>query len=174
MYIGPSWRAFEIQQANPNLKFKTVGVPQLPKDSPNQPDITYATYWAEGVWSRSTKKAAAWDFLKFLSTKDSMQKLYQNEARVRMFGEPYPRVDMSSLLGDHPVIGSLIKQAPGAESWYLASRTFDGPTGINSLLSKYYEDAINAAIAGQDIPKALQTVSDGVSQVLSQYGLVSK
>lgn len=174
MYFAPSWRAFEIQQANPNLKFKTVGVPQLPKDSPNQPDIAYATYWAEGVWSRSSSKAAAWDFLKFLSTKDSMQKLYQNEARVRMFGEPYSRIDMASLLGDHPVIGSLINQAPGAESWYLASRTFDGPTGINSLLSKYFEDAINAAIAGQDIKKTLQTAAQGVSQVLSQYGLISK
>lgn len=174
MYLGPSWRAFEIQQANPNLKFKTVGVPQLPKDSPNQPDVTYATYWAEGVWSRSTKKAVAWDFLKFLSTKESMQKLYQNEARVRMFGEPYPRVDMASLLNDHPIIGALIRQAPGAESWYLASRTFDGPTGINSLLSKYFEDAINATITGQDVTKALQTTAEGVSQVLSQYGLVSK
>lgn len=173
MYIGPSWRAFEIREANPNLKFKAVGVPQLPKDSPNQPDITYATYWAEGVWSRSTKKAAAWDFLKFLSTKESMQKLYQNQSRQRMFGEPYSRVDMASLLGDHPVIGALIKQAPGAESWYLASRTFDGPTGINSLLSKYFEDAVNATITGQDVTKALQTTAEGISQVLSQYGLVS-
>ena len=102
-----------------------------------------------------------------------MQKLYQNQSRVRMFGEPYSRTDMASLLGDHPVIGSLIKQATGAESWYLASRTFDGPTGINSLLAKYYEDAINAAITGQDVTRALQTTAQGVSQVLSQYGLVS-
>jgi len=66
MYIGPSWRAFEIQQQNPNLKFKTVGIPQVPKSNPSQADITYATYWAQSVWSGSTHKAAAWDFLKFL------------------------------------------------------------------------------------------------------------
>ena len=75
MYIAPSWRAFEIYDQNPNLKFRTVPLPQLPKDNPAQTDVTYATYWAEGVSARSSKKAAAWGFLKFLSTQDSLQKL---------------------------------------------------------------------------------------------------
>ncbi|KKQ92158.1 MAG: N-Acetyl-D-glucosamine ABC transport system,sugar-binding protein [Microgenomates group bacterium GW2011_GWC1_39_7b] len=175
MYLGPSWRAFEITQANPALKFKTVPVPQLPKDNPNQPDITYATYWAEGVWSKSTKKAAAWDFLKFLSTQDSLQKLYQSESKVRSFGEPYSRIDMANLLTSHPVLGSIITQAPGAASWYLASRTFDGPTGINSQMANYFGDAINAMTDGRTTPeKALETVVEGVKQVLTQYRLIAK
>lgn len=175
MYIGPSWRAFEIQQQNPNLKFKTVPIPQLPKDSPSEPDITYSTYWAEGVWARSASKSAAWDFLKFLSTQDSLQKLYQNESVARGFGEPYPRVDMASLLSDHPIIGSVINQAPGARSWYLASRTFDGPTGINSQLTGYFGDAVDAVASGkQSATQALETCAQGVQQVLAQYGLVVK
>lgn len=171
MYVGPSWRSFEITQQNPKLKFKTVPIPQLPKNSPTEGDITYATYWAEGVWARSTKKAVAWDFLKFLSTKESLQKIYQSESKVRSFGEPYSRVDMANLLTSHAILGSLIKQAPGAQSWYLASRTFDGPTGINSLLSKYFEDAVTAVVSGKEANKALETLSSGVSQVLSQYRL---
>lgn len=174
MYFGPSWRSFEIEQQNPNLKFKTVPVPQLPKDSPQQKDITYATYWAEGVWSRSPNKAAAWDFLKFLTTQSSLQKFYQNATKIRTFGEPYSRTDMANLLSDHPILGPLIAQAPGAESWFLATRTFDGPTGINSLLQKYFEDAVNSVNSGGDAAKALDTVSQGVKQVLSQYGLVAK
>lgn len=171
MYLAPSWRAFEISQANPELKYRTVPVPQLPKDSPTEPDITYATYWAEGVWARSSKKSQAWDFLKFLSEKESLQKLYQNASKTRDFGEPYSRLEMASLLGDHPILGSIIKQAPGARSWYLASRTFDGPTGINSLLSKYFEDAINAVASGKPPGKALETAAAGVQQVLAQYRL---
>ena len=171
MYIGPSWRAFEISQQNPSLKYKGVPVPQLPKNNVNEGDISYSSYWVEGVWSRSTKKEAAWDFLKFLSTKDSLQKLYQNQSKVRAFGEPYSRVDMAPLLATHPVLGGLIKQAPGAQSWYLASRTFDGPTGINSLLSKYFEDAVTAVVSGKEAKKSLETVAQGVSQVLSQYRL---
>lgn len=172
MYIAPSWRAFEIKQANPNLKFRTVPIPQLPKDSPNQPDITYATYWAHGVWAKSTNKTAAWDFLKFLSTQDSLQKMYQMEALTRDFGEPYPRPDMAQLLTTHPILGSIISQAPGAESWYLDSRTFDGPTGINSLMSNYFGDAVNAVADGtKSVTEALATCAQGVAQVLAQYHL---
>ena len=174
MYIGPSWRSFEISQANPNLKFKTYPIPQLPKDNVQQKDITYATYWVEGVWARSANKEAAWDFLKFLSSQSSLQKFYQNAAKTRTFGEPYPRTDMASILSNHPVLGPLITQAPGAESWYLASRTFDGPTGINSLLAKYFGDAINSVNSGGDATQALNTVAQGVKQVLSQYGLVTR
>jgi multiple sugar transport system substrate-binding protein len=175
MYIGPTWRAFEIQTQNPNLKFKTVPVPQLPKDNPSQPDVTYATYWAQGVWSGSSHKAAAWDFLNFLSTKDSLTKLYQNESKIRSFGEPYPRADMASLLKDHPIVGSVISQAPGAESWYLNSRTFDGATGINSQMINYFGDAVNAVANGASTPeKALETAAQGVQQVLAQYKLVAK
>ncbi len=173
MYIGPSWRAFEIMQQNPNLKFKTVGIPQLPKDNPNQPDITYATYWSQGVWSKSSSKSAAWDFLKFLSTQDTLQKLFANESKVRNFGEPYPRVDMANLLTNHPIVGPIVDQAPGAESWYLASRTFDGPTGINSQLANYFGDAINAVASGKSTAtEALQIAAQGVQQVLTQYRLV--
>jgi ABC-type glycerol-3-phosphate transport system substrate-binding protein len=174
MYIGPSWRAFEIIQQNPNLKFKTVPIPQLPKDNPKQEDVTYATYWVQGVWARSTKKASAWEFLKFLSTQDSLQKLYQNESKVRNFGEPYPRVDMANLLKDHPIVGSIINQVPGAQSWFLSSRTFDGPTGINSQMASYFGDAVNAVADGTTTAeRALETAAQGVQQILSQYRLIA-
>ena len=162
MYIAPSWRAFEVRQQNPNLKFRTV------KD----PDVTYATYWAEGVWARSANKAEAWNFLKFLSEKESLQKMYLNSSRTRLFGAPYPRVDMASLLADEPFISGVIIGAQDAQSWYLASRTFDGPTGINSQINKYFEDGINAVNERIPVTKALETVAAGVNQVLSQYGLV--
>lgn len=175
MYLAPSWRYFEIKQANPGLNFKTVAVPQLPKDSPNQPDITYATYWAQGVWTKSKNKAAAWNFLNFLSSKESLQKIYQNAAVSRGFGQAYPRTDMAELLNDHPILGSIIRQATGARSWYLASRTFDGPTGINTQLANYFGDAVNA-VAGNNksVTEALATAAQGVAQVLSQYRLTAK
>jgi ABC-type glycerol-3-phosphate transport system substrate-binding protein len=175
MYVGPSWRAFDIIDQNPNLQFTAYPIPQLPKDNPNQPDITYATYWAQGVSAASTNKSIAWDFLKFMSTQDSLTKFYQNASKYRNFGEPYSRVDMADLITDHPLAGPVIAQAPGAESWYLASRTFDGPTGINSLMVKYFEDAVNSTVAGNaPMDKILSTVAAGVSQVLAQYKLVAR
>lgn len=172
MYIAPSWRAFEIKHANPDLRFKTVPVPQLPKDSPSEPDMSYATYWAQGVWSKSPNKTASWNFLKYLSEKDSLQNLYKNESTVRSFGEPYPRVDMATLLSGDPIVGSIISQAPGARSWYLASRTFDGPTGINTQISNYFADAVNSLVLRKKtVTDALDTAAQGVAQVLKQYGI---
>lgn len=174
IYFGPSWRAFEIKQQSPNLNFRTYPLPQLPKANLNQPDVSYATYWVEGVWARSQKKEAAWEFLKFLSSESSLEKLYLNAAKTRAFGELYPRTEMQELLMTDPVVGSIISQAPDAQSWFLQSRTFDGPTGINSQINKYYEDAINAVNSGVRADKALETVASGVSQILSQYGLISQ
>lgn len=174
MYFGPTWRSFEISQQNPELRYKTVPLPQLPKDSPNQPDISYATYWAEGVWTRSSNKEAAWDFMKFISSRTSLEKMYQNASKTRTFGEPYPRVDMADLLVTHPIVSPIIVQAPDAQSWFLASRTFDGPTGINTQVANYYKDAINAVNLGERSDEALETVVAGVAQVLSQYGLISQ
>lgn len=175
MYIAPSWRALDIIQQNPSLRFKVYPIPQLPKDNPSQPDITYATYWAQGVWSGSKNKLGAWDFLKYLSSEDSLIKLYANESKFRNFGEPYPRVEMADLLTSHPLIGSIVAQAPGATSWYLHTRTFDGPTGINSQMVNYFGDAVNAVASGDmDADDALATVASGVSQVLAQYKLIVK
>ncbi len=171
MYFGPSWRAFEIRLQNPGLRFKTVPVPQLPKTSANESDVTYASYWVEGVWARSSKKTIAWDFVKYLSSKESLQLFYQNASKIRMFGEPYPIVSMSPLLIDHPVIGSTMQQASYAQTWFLQSRTWDGPTGINSQITKYFEDAVNAVNSGKSSVEALEAVPSGVIQVLSQYGI---
>jgi multiple sugar transport system substrate-binding protein len=171
MYLGPSWRAFEIREQNPNLKFRVVKVPQVAKQNPSEPDTAYATYWVEGVWSRSKNKEESWKFVKFLSETDTLQKLYLSAAKTRPFGEAYPRVEMQETLKDDPVLGGIISTAGDAQSWYLASRTFDGNTGINSLISKYFEDAINSVNTNNPASKALETVAQGVSQVLSQYGL---
>jgi len=172
MYFGPTWRAFNIKEQNPELSFRTVPLPQLAKEDPNDPDIGYATYWANGVWGRSEKKDEAWKFIKFLSSKDSLEKIYKQESAQRGFGEAYPRVDMANILLEHPTLASVIKLAPTAESWYLADRTFDGSTGINTQLKKYFEDAINAVNEGDEAGDATEPLVKGVKQVLTQYGLL--
>lgn len=171
MYLGPSWRAFEIRDQNPNLRFKVVSLPQLPKTEANEIDVNYASYWAEGVWAKSSNKSKSWDFLKYLSSNEVLEKMYNQASKTRMFGEPYPRQEMDTLLLDHPIIGSNIKGAKTAQTWYLQSRTWDGPTGINSQINKYFEDAVNLVNSGKEAKVALEPVSSGVIQVLSQYGI---
>ncbi len=175
IYFGPSWRAFDILALNPKLKFKIYPVPQLPVDPAlGEKPVTWASYWAEGVNIKSAHAKEAWDFVGWLSAKEQLPKLdEQAGASGRTFGEPYSRADMASLVQADPDGGAYIRQAANARSWYLASFTWDGPTGINSRLSQYFADAINGVNQGKSTEEAVKTLSSGINQVLSQYGLVA-
>lgn len=164
MYLAPSWQAFEIKKISPDLEFSVAPVPQLPETN-----ITWASYWVEGVGEKSKVKDEAWDFVKYLSQRETMEKLYQEEAKVRLFGEPYSRVDMASKLTGDQYAGVFVEQAPQARSGYLSSRTFDN--GINDKMIKYFEDAVNAVNAGTSAKEALATAAQGVAQISAQYGV---
>ncbi|MGB9706680.1 MAG: extracellular solute-binding protein [Microgenomates group bacterium] len=166
MYFGPSWRVFDIKAINPNLNFKIVPVPQLPGTN-----ISWATFWVEGVAKRSKYKTEAWEFLKFLSSPQALEKLYQAQSNLRLFGEIYPRKEMAQKLQSNPLVAPFVNQMAQAKTWYLSSFTWDN--GINDRMIKYFEDAVNAVNAGKTAKEALQTTTQGVSQLLSQYGIAT-
>ena len=166
MIIAPSWRALEVKAINPQLNFKLYPVPQLPGTS-----ISWATYWLEGVSKKSINSAAAWEFVKYLSSREVLTKMYNLAAKTRLFGEPYPRQDMASLLQADPFLGAVLSQAISAQSWPLSSRTFDN--GLNDKIIKYYEDAINSYLNNQSEKEITQNLTQGVTQVLSQYGIAN-
>ena len=173
-YFGPSWRVFDVLNLNPKLKFSVHPVPQAPLDLVRgEKPINWASYWAEGVNAKSVHKDAAWEFVKYLSSPENLQKFYSTASLTRAFGEPYGRTDLAANIKDAPYVGAYISQAPTARSWYLASNTFDGPTGINTLLSKYFSDAVNKVNQGSSASEAIKTLSLGITQVLSRYGLAA-
>ena len=161
-YFAPSWRAHEIRVANPNLKFRVVPVPQL-----SSKQAAYASFWAEVVSKNSKNSKEAWKFVKFLTSVDSQKLFYQQASQVRLFGEPYSRVDLAIELASDPIVGAFVTQGPIYQFWYLSSNTFDA--GLNDEMIKYWEDGINATLAGTDPVTALQTVNQGVTQVLDKY-----
>lgn len=168
MVFLPSWRILDIKSINPNLAFGVSEVPQLPGEK-----ITWASYWVEGVSKASKNKDAAWKFLKYLSSKDVLQKFYSTASSQRLFGEVPSRVDMANAFASDPYVGAYISSAPSAKSWYLSSRTFDN--GINDRIIKYYQDAVNGIAGGsKNVSDAVETIQAGVQQVLSQFGVKAK
>jgi len=168
MYFGPSWRVFDIKALNPKLNFKIIPVPQLPGDKQK---VSWASFWVEGVAKRSKHKNEAWEFLKFLSSPQTLEKLYQAESNLRLFGEIYPRKEMAEKLKTNPLVAPFVEQMPQAKTWYLCSFTWDN--GINDRMIKYFEDAVNAVNEGKTAKEALTTASQGIAQLLSQYGIAS-
>jgi len=168
MYFGPSWRVFDIKALNPKLNFKIIPVPQLSGD---RKKVAWANFWVEGVSKRSKYKNEAWEFLKFLSSPETLEKLYQAESNLRLFGEIYPRKEMAEKLITNPLVAPFIEQISMAKTWYLCSFTWDN--GINDRMIKYFEDAVNAVNKGKTAKEALTTTTQGISQLLSQYGIAS-
>lgn len=171
MYFGPSWRVFDIEgiknRLQSDFKYKIIPVPQLPMEEEKQ--IGWSSYWVESVSKKSPYQTEAWEFLKYLSSKEVMQKIFQAQSAIRSFGEPYSRIDMADLAKDHPLAGSYISQAPYSRSWYLSSFTSDN--GINDKIIEYFKNAVNEVNQGGDSASSLQTAGQGVNQILSQYGL---
>ena len=164
MMFAPSWRAHEIKAMNPNLEFGVISAPQL-----SNTRVAWASYWAEGVSSKSKNGNESWALLKYLSSKEVLQKLYDSQAKTRTFGEIYPRQDMADLLASDELVAPFLEDAPHAQSWYLSSFTHDN--GLNDQIIKYYEDAVTAMLTGRTAAEVQSTVSQGTQQVLRQYGV---
>ncbi len=164
MMFAPSWRAHEIKNINPELDFGIAPVPQLSEER-----VGWASYWAEGVNAKSKHINEAWQLLKYLSSEEVLKKLYSEQSQIRSFGEIYPRASMANSLASSEYAAPFLTDAAHAKSWYLCAATHDN--GINDKIIDYYKDALNAAAAGRLGDADLQTLSQGVSQTLRQYGM---
>lgn len=164
MMFAPSWRVHDVKAINPNLKFKMVAVPKLASK-----EVTWATYWAEGVNSKGKNSTTAWELLKFLGSSETMKKLYANQSQIRSFGEPYSLVSLASNVSTDQYVSPVLAGAPSAQNWYLNSFTHDN--GINDQLIKYYKDAVNSVLTSGDVGEVMDVVEKGTAQVLRQYGV---
>ena len=157
------WEILTIKNANPEINLKVVPVPAVPGGR----SLSLASYWVEGVSRFSKNQLEAWKFLRFLSEKESLTKLYEMETKFRIFGEAYPRIDLGQSLIQNEYIGAVIKQADSYFSLPLCSRTFDN--GLNDNVNQYLENAVNATIQGVSYSEALKTAKQGVDQIFSRY-----
>lgn len=162
LYFAPSWRAHELRQLNPNLKFKIAPVPQL-----SDKQAAWASFWGMVASAKSKNSTEAWNFIKYLTSAEAEKLLFQQASQVRLFGQPYSQVSLSTEVAQDPLVGAFVNQGPIYKFWYLSSNTFDA--GINDEMIKYFGDGVNAVLQGQTPQTALQTVDKGAKQVLGKY-----
>lgn len=170
MYFGFSWDIFTIEQLKTNNKFKyeIFPVPGLIEGK----SITVASYWIEGVSSRSNNQKEAMLFMHYLTQKETLQKFYTEASKIRLFGELYPRVDMADELKNNSFIYPFISQLNTAESSYFASDTYDGDTGLNKRANTYLENAVNAIVSNNSsVDSEVSRLQEGVSVILKENGI---
>ncbi|MCL5438520.1 MAG: sugar ABC transporter substrate-binding protein [Patescibacteria group bacterium] len=163
MYFGYSWDIFTIQALNKNLPFQVVAVPYLPDRK-----MTIASYWTEGVSVKSKHQKEAMLLMKFLSKKETEQKLFTEQSKTRLFGEPYARVDLADSLKNNTIVYPFVSQGSIAKSSFFASDTDDN--GLNQQMNAYLGNAVRSILENTSPESAVETLSKGVTQVLKQYG----
>lgn len=161
-YFAPANKAQYIKETSPQLPFKTAPVPQLPGRS-----VALGSFWVDGVSNKSPNQKEAWEFLKYLSSPETLQFLYQQQTQTKLFGRPFPRVDMANLLISDPLRGAFIAQAPYYKAWYLNSNTQDA--GINEEMIGLYSQAVEGVLQGKDAQTSLQSITPGIGQIIAKY-----
>lgn len=167
MYLGFSWDIFRIKSLNPEIKFQIHPLPQLVGR-----DVGLASYWVEGVSSKSKSQKAALLFLKFLAKKETAEKFHAEASKAREFGEIYARSDLSKSLSENKALLPFIKELENAQSSIFASDTYDGEGGINSMANVYLGNAVNSIINdNSSVETVVETLDQGVIQVFDKYGV---
>ncbi len=163
MCFGYSWDAFTIKAINPDLKYKVVPVPQLIAGK-----VAIASYWVEGVSQKSKHQKEALQFLKFLAKKETSEKLFTEQSKTRLYGEPYARLDLADKLKENELVFPFVQQGVIARSSYFVDSTHD--EGLNTKANEYLGIAVNSILKNTSSDTAAETLVKGVSQVLQQYG----
>ncbi len=165
MYLGYSWDIFTIKSMNPNLNFGVYPVPHLPGR-----DMTIASYWVEGVSAKSKHQKEALLFMKYLTQKETEQKLFAEESKTRLFGEPYARTDLAASVKDNPLVAPFVSQAATAVSSPFIQVNAKAEDSFNAVLNGYMENAINSLLSNSSVQTVVATLAQGVNSVLNQYG----
>jgi len=132
MFFAPSWRAFDIATAAPQIEFGMAPVPQIA----NNENINYAMYWGEAVSKKSSYQEEAWEFIEYLSEPAQLKTMYQNSSSIRLFGQPYPRVDMAGDMSTNKYVNPVLQMAPTMDAWKMGDQAYveeSLKTAINSV-----------------------------------------
>ena len=163
MYFGYSWDIFEIEAFNSDLNYEVHPAPSL-----FGVESTIASYWAEGISNKSPNPEAAFKLIKFLGKDETIQKIYENQVKLRGYGSPYPKRNLAELQRENNKIYPFTMRADNAASSFFASDTFDA--ALNEEMNVYLGNAVRSMINDNvSASSAVGTLSNGVSQVLSRY-----
>lgn len=148
---GYSYTRSQIDSKNPNLNYDVAPVPQY---DPGQPNVNFASYFGEVVSKQSKHKEAAWDFLKFATSKKTLDAYYAKDK------QPSSRRDLIELQTQDLEIGVFAHANLTAKSFFKYNEPkFDAI--FESLID-------NILLGGQSITSALSKAQSQANNLVQQ------
>lgn len=135
----------------PNLRYDVAPVPQF---SLTEPSLTFANYWGEVVSKQSKNAAVAWDFLKFISSKEVLDKYYA------VHKLPSSRKDLIELQIQDPQIGVFAAGNLNARSLYRPNQD-----KFDTIIGQMIDDTV---LKGLGFDEAVQRAAAQISTILRE------
>lgn len=162
MFFGYARDIPVIRAQNPSLLFAVNTAPILPGRK-----MTIASYWVEGVSAKTEHSKEAFEFIKFLSKKETLRRLYEEEAKTNQVGELYPRVDMAEELKGNAVLYPFLVQAPDAFSTPFSSGAQDG--GLVDELNTLLGNAVRSVNGSSQSSTAIENLAKEIPGVVVKH-----
>ncbi|MBI3232288.1 MAG: sugar ABC transporter substrate-binding protein [Candidatus Doudnabacteria bacterium] len=135
-----------ILQKAPNMRFDVAPAPQFSLDDPA---VNFSNYWGEVVSKQSKNQAVAWDFLKFITSKEALDKYYA------VHKQPASRKDLIELQIQDPDIGVFAAAN-------LTAHSFDRPeqNKFDSIIGQVIDSVVLKGVSlDEAVSRAEQQVS---------------
>lgn len=158
MIIVPSWNLLDILNARPDLNIGVAPVPQALESNP----VSWGSFWMYVVPANSTNKAAAWEYIKYLTQQDQQLAAYNNATQFRQYGAPFSLASLASQVTSNPYIGPVLQSAPFAKSGIIAGRSG------NVVQVSALKDAVNAVLESKNNSVSAATVLKTAKSTISQ------
>jgi len=152
MIFNYSYQIPALRARAPHLNFAIAPLPQI---NANQNVLTLANYWGQAVSKTSLNVSAAWQFLAFISSQDSVKK-YATAGK-----KPVARRDLIDWQKDDPDLGVFAQQALVAKSWWEVD---------NSAVETIFAKMIDAVSINRVAPAdALRNASQQITVLMQKY-----
>ncbi|OGH58707.1 MAG: hypothetical protein A2725_03355 [Candidatus Magasanikbacteria bacterium RIFCSPHIGHO2_01_FULL_33_34] len=126
-YFGFAYDLPRLKARGPQIKFDIEPVPQLNSADPSN----VANYWVESVVAKSQHKSEAWDFVRFITLPENVEK-YSKKT-----GQPSPLREQLLVQKEDVNIGPFALQAITAENWYRGKNIISAEKAFDELFSNY-------------------------------------
>jgi len=156
-YEGTTAMMFNYSYYLPTIKAKSpylnFGVAKMPQIESSEKDINYANYWGMAVSRNSENSEQAWEFINWLTQKESSKKYLEKTKK------PTARRDLVDWQKNDQDVGIFAEQSLSAQSWYQTD---------SLSIENIFADMIESIVLGEE------TINKAIDKSINQINLLMK
>jgi len=146
--------AYELSDIKNRAPYLNFGVAPMPQIKGREFDINYANYWALTVSNKSKATRQAWEFIKYLTSKENAEIYLERTKR------PVARKDLVDSQKSDPVLGVFARQSLTARTWYQVD---------SGAIETIFADAIESVVLGEaNLNSAIETAVRQIDLLMRQ------